>query len=89
MKRSENTFLLHGKPIREHILKLAENSNKEFAEKLNPGVEIVLGLRLPDMRKLAAEIAKADWKAYLADAPVVLHGGKNALWTCVGICEAG
>ena len=53
MKRSENTFLLHGKPIREHILKLAENSNKEFAEKLNPGVENVLGLRLPDLRKLA------------------------------------
>ena len=69
MKRSENTFLLHGKPIREHILKLAENSNKEFAEKLNPGVENVLGLRLPDLRKLAVEIAKSDWKAYLADAP--------------------
>ena len=64
MEKSENAFLLHGKPVREYILKLAENSNKKFAEKLNPGVENVLGLRLPDLRKLAIEIARSDWKAY-------------------------
>ena len=80
MEKSENAFLLHGKPVREYILKLAENSNKKFAEKLNPGVENVLGLRLPDLRKLAIEIARSDWKAYLADAPSLymeermLHG---------------
>ena len=69
MEKSDNTFLLYGKTVREHLLVLTENSNKAFSEKLNPGVENVLGLRLPDLRKLAAEIAKADWKAYLADAP--------------------
>lgn len=69
METSDNKFLLRGKPIREHLLALAENSNKAFAEKLNPGVENVLGLRLPDLRKLAVEIAKSDWKSYLADAP--------------------
>lgn len=62
-------FLLHGKPVREHLLKLTENSNKAFAEKLNPGVENVLGLRLPDMRKLAQEIAKSHWKEYMDTAP--------------------
>ena len=63
-------FLLHGKPVREHLLKLTENSNKAFAEKLNPGVENVLGLRLPDMRKLAQEIAKSHWKEYMDTAPL-------------------
>lgn len=69
MEKSGNIFLLHGKTVREHIFELAENSNKAFAERLNPGVENVLGLRLPDLRKLAVEIAKSDWKIYLADAP--------------------
>lgn len=68
MEKSDHTYLLHGKTVREYILKLAENSNKEFAVKLNPGVENVLGLRLPELRKLAAEIAKSDWKAYFATA---------------------
>lgn len=66
---TDNIFLLQGKPVREHLLALSVNSNKEFAEKLNPGVDNVLGLRLPDMRKLAVQIAKSDWKAYLATAP--------------------
>ena len=66
---TDNIFLLQGKPVREHLLALSVNSNKAFAEKLNPGVDNVLGLRLPDMRKLAVQIAKSDWKAYLATAP--------------------
>lgn len=66
---TDNIFLLRGKPVREHLLALSVNSNKAFAEKLNPGVDNVLGLRLPDMRKLAVQIAKSDWKAYLATAP--------------------
>ena len=30
MEKSEKTFLLHGKPVREYILKLVEKSNKKF-----------------------------------------------------------
>lgn len=66
---TDNIFLLHGKPVREYLLALREHSNKAFAEKLNPGVDNVLGLRLPDMRKLAVEIARSDWKSYLSTAP--------------------
>lgn len=69
MEVTDKTYLLRGKPVRDYLLALSVKANKPFAEKLNPCVENVLGLRLPDMRKLAAEIAKADWKAYLADAP--------------------
>lgn len=63
-------FLYDGISIREHLLKMSENANKAFAETLNPGVENVLGLRLPDLRKLAAGIAKSDWEGYLSTASV-------------------
>lgn len=63
-----NEFLYNGLSIKEHLLKLSENSSKQFAQTLNPGVENVLGLRIPDLRKLAAGIAKSDWEAYLATA---------------------
>ena len=63
-----NEFLYNGLSIKEHLLKLSENSNKLFAQTLNPGVENVLGLRIPDLRKLAAGIAKSDWEAYHASA---------------------
>lgn len=63
-----NDFLLDGISVREHIMKLSEKANKAFAEKLNPGVENVLGLRLPDMRELAKRISKSDWETYLSTA---------------------
>ena len=54
--------------IKEHLLQLAERGNKKFTESLNPGVEHVLGIRVPDLRKLAARIAKDGWEAYLDTA---------------------
>ena len=39
--------------IKERLLSLAEDDYKEFNQKLLPGVEHVLGVRIPAMRKLA------------------------------------
>lgn len=61
-------YLFEGKTIQEHLLLLAGQGNKAFAVALNPGVEHVLGIRIPDLRKLAARIAKADWENYLSSA---------------------
>ena len=61
----EEHYRLDGLTIKEHLLQLAERGNKKFTESLNPGVEHVLGIRVPDLRKLAARIAKGDWEAYL------------------------
>ena len=61
-------YRLEGLTIKEHLLQLAERGNKEFTESLNPGVEHVLGIRVPDLRKLAARIAKDGWEAYLDTA---------------------
>lgn len=59
-------FLSDGKTVRERLLDMRAAGNKEFSVKLHPGVDNVLGLRLPQLRKLAAEIAKGDWERYLS-----------------------
>lgn len=56
-----------GTTVRDRLLALQTAGNKKFAEKLNPGVENVLGLRVPDLRKLAAEIVRRDYFLYLSD----------------------
>ena len=64
MKRN-GTYTLDDLTIKEHLLELAEKGNKPFTESLNPGVEHVLGIRVPDLRKLAARIARTDWERFL------------------------
>lgn len=59
------TYTLDDLTIKEHLLELAEKGNKPFTESLNPGVEHVLGIRVPDLRKLAARIARTDWERFL------------------------
>ena len=73
-------FLLKGKSIKEHLLKLTAYSNKPFTESLHPGVEHILGIRMGDLRKLAKQIAKEDWRSYIRSADTyymeerTLHG---------------
>ena len=54
--------------IKEHLLRLAEVANRAFAESLNPGVEHVLGIRIPELRKLAVQISHTNWEEYLLTA---------------------
>lgn len=54
--------------IREQITKLAEPEYQEFSSKLLPGVSNILGVRLPNLRKIAKQIAKEDWRTYLKKA---------------------
>lgn len=55
--------------IRQEIEQLAENDYKKFSASLLPGVDKVLGVRLPRLRKLAGRIAAGDWQHYLAAEP--------------------
>lgn len=48
--------------IRDHLMTLSESEYKEFSAALIPGVNNMLGIRLPELRKLAKQIAKSDWK---------------------------
>lgn len=40
-------YRINGLTIKENLLQLAENENKKFTESLHPGIENVLGIRIP------------------------------------------
>ncbi len=54
--------------VKEILFSLAETDYQCFNSKLLPGVNNILGVRLPHLRKLAKKIAKQDWKQYLETA---------------------
>lgn len=56
------------KTIRERIRELAEEDYQKFSAALLPNVEKIIGVRLPLLRKFAKELAKGDWRDYLAKA---------------------
>ncbi len=55
--------------IRQEIERLAENDYKKFSANLLPGVEHVLGVRLPQLRQIAKEVAQGNWQQYLLEEP--------------------
>ncbi|TYP79694.1 3-methyladenine DNA glycosylase AlkD [Paenibacillus methanolicus] len=54
--------------IRQQLSDAAEDRYRLFASSLIPNIDNVLGVRLPALRKLAAKLAKDDWRAYLDEA---------------------
>lgn len=54
--------------LREKILGLAEPEFQKFSASLIPGVNRLLGVRIPVLRDLAREEARGDWRELL-DAP--------------------
>ncbi|MDD6202079.1 MAG: DNA alkylation repair protein [Lachnospiraceae bacterium] len=54
--------------IRKELESISEEEYCVFTQKLLPGVEPILGVRLPNLRKLAKRLAKEDWKSYLLSA---------------------
>jgi 3-methyladenine DNA glycosylase AlkD len=56
------------KSIREQLNELADEKYRSFTASLTPGKENILGVRLPLLRKLAKQIVKEDWRAYLGEA---------------------
>lgn len=63
-----NEYIMDGLSIKEHLFRLADSGNKSFTRSLHPGVEHILGIRIPDLRILAKRIAHSDWKSYLDSA---------------------
>ena len=50
--------------MREKLLSLKDEKYREFNSKLLPNIDNVLGVRVPDLRKLAKELSKGDWQNY-------------------------
>lgn len=54
--------------IKQDLLELAESKYQEFTSKLLPGIDNILGVRLPALRKLAKDILKDNPMEYLENA---------------------
>jgi len=54
--------------IRERLIEMADEQYRQFHSKLVPGTDNILGVRLPQLRKVAKELAKSNWKTYIATA---------------------
>ncbi|WP_396335366.1 DNA alkylation repair protein [Clostridium sp.] len=54
--------------IREELINLSEEDYREFSSNLLPGINNILGVRLPALRKIAKSIAKENWENYLNNA---------------------
>ena len=61
-------YRLDGLTASEHILGLAPVGKADFTRSLHPGIDNVLGVRVPHLRTLAARIAKDNPVLYLATA---------------------
>ena len=51
---------------RQKLMALSEPGYRAFSEKLNPGVDNMLGVRLPKVRALARELAGSGWQDYFS-----------------------
>lgn len=61
-------FTLDQQTIPELLLALQSRANSSFTRSLHPGIDNVLGLRVPDLRDLARRIVRSGrWEEYLAD----------------------
>lgn len=56
----ENVYELYS----EKLWALADAEYKQFHQKLNPGIDNIMGVRIPAVRKLAKELARDRWREY-------------------------
>lgn len=56
------------KILKNELLALADKKYQKFSSGLTPGIDTMLGVRLPELRKIGKRIAKADWRTYLKRA---------------------
>ncbi|MBK3497030.1 DNA alkylation repair protein [Viridibacillus sp. YIM B01967] len=54
--------------VRKQIFELIDTDYQKFSAALIPNINNVLGIRLPELRKIAKKIAKGDWRTYLENA---------------------
>lgn len=51
--------------IRQGLINLSDEKYKQFTTNLSPGVENILGVRLPLLRNIAKDLSKNNYKNYL------------------------
>ncbi len=54
--------------LREQLLGMADTAYRDFQQSLLPGIDRIIGIRLPLLRQIARETARGDWRSYLEEA---------------------
>ncbi|MBU5336439.1 DNA alkylation repair protein [Intestinibacter bartlettii] len=52
--------------LRNRLFELADDKYKKFHSNLCPNTENIIGVRLPQLREIAKEITKGDWRGFLS-----------------------
>lgn len=55
--------------LREQLFGLADPRYRDFSASLTPGAPPMIGVRLPQLRAIARQIARGDWRAWFDEAP--------------------
>ena len=55
--------------VRAELMLLEDRKNAKRSSSITPNAKPVLGARLPDLRRLAKQIAKKDYRAFLEQCP--------------------
>ena len=52
--------------LKDKLFELSDEKYKKFHSGLCPNTDNIIGVRLPKLREIAKEIAKGDWRDFLA-----------------------
>jgi len=67
-KKRINIMKNRNDKIKQELKNMADKKYQEFSGSLIPGHRPMLGVRIPQLRTLAKELAKGDWQNYLEHA---------------------
>ena len=70
--------------IKKYLRDNADPAYGEFHRRLVPGTDDIIGVRLPVIRALAKEIAKGDWRGYLAAGTIDTYEEKMLRGLVIG-----
>lgn len=70
--------------LKERLMSLADEKYKEFHSGLIPGAGQIIGVRAPELRRLAKELSKDDFRGYLSVARCDTHEEKQLQGLVIG-----
>lgn len=78
---NKQTWTSHDfKNLDDHLISIADKKYRDFSKKLVPKSDRLLGVRIPELREMAKEIARGNWELFIKGIgenyfeTVMLHG---------------
>lgn len=89
---------MNAKELHEKLLSLSTTGGQVYVNKVTPGSSPSLGVRVPDLRKIAKELAKGDFQDFIENAPeqyweyetlkaFVIGYAKTDIETAIKLCQ--